>query len=240
MTSGGFNGKGGLTPPCLHKMQCRCFAKMSIILLLFLLDSWIVSAGAAQITLRSSSIFVNGRLVRGDFDYFENLMKQDHNVSHVVFEDCFGGYVDEGVKIGELIRLKRLSTIAKGQVQSSCAYAFLAGISRKFDSSFGVHLILLHATSNENAEKDIAAQANVALIPYLKILSSERLTSEILSLVRQSTLPFQGVVFVRENWIVVNTEKVAYCDGLERGNFKNCIVLPHVDALHLGVVTESK
>ena len=193
---------------------------------------------AAEMAVKDSSIVMSGKLVHGDFDQFKMAIEAEYKIGQVVFENCLGGYVDEGIKIGELIRLKKLSTVAKGQVQSSCAYAFLAGARRRFDSGIGAHLILLHATHNEDARKDIASQANAALIPYLQLLSGGKLTPEILDLVKRSTLSSQGVVFVRENWMIVNTEKVAYCDGSQHGNLNGCLRLPHVDAFQVGIVTE--
>lgn len=227
-----------MKPLRLRNMQCRSLSILVIALLFFVLSVRSDCANAAQMTIKNASVILSGKLVHGDFDRFESLIDSRPMIVQVVFENCFGGYVDEGIKIGELIRLRRFSTIAKGQVQSSCAYAFLAGVSRRFDSGFGAHLILLHATHNESAEKDVASRANLALIPYLQILSGGKLTPEILSLMKQSTTPSQGVVFVRQNWIIASTEKVAYCNGSEHGNLSDCLMLPHVDALQMGVVTE--
>ena len=195
---------------------------------------------AAEIAIENSSIVIKGKLSRGDFVIFEKSIDLRYKTNQVIFENCLGGYVDEGVKIGELIRSKGLSTVAKGQVQSSCAYAYLAGGSRKFDEGFGVDLILLHATRNEDAEKDVASRANLALIPYLQILSGGRLKPEILELIARSTMPSQGVVFVHENWFFLNREKVLYCDGAQHRGLEKCTLLPHSDAFREGIVTHRK
>ncbi|MBT2323615.1 hypothetical protein J7E62_14795 [Variovorax paradoxus] len=213
------------------------FAQARMIFALWSLSATIALAYSGEITVGDRALVVSGVLARGDFDKFKRLLESNEGVRRIIFQNCYGGATDEGARIAEFIRQRKMHTFAKSQVQSSCAFAFLAGDRRQFDAGFGAHLILLHGAHNEDPLNDVASRVNEILIPYIESLSHKKMPPLISRLILQSSQPGQGVVFVQKNWLIARMHETLYCDGTRR-SLAECRSLSQFDALQLGIVTE--
>lgn len=192
---------------------------------------------AATITTVNDAVIINGTLSEIDYEKLHSILSTNPKIDIVIFQNCMGGSVSAGYKIAQLIRAKQLQTVAKNQCQSSCAYAFLAGKKRRFDTTPGVHLILLHASRNADPNNDVAPIVNPALMRYLSYLTDNKLTPPVKNLIERSTFENQGVVFMQANYMFFSIRRTVYCDGSEHGDVGRCQTLENVDSLAQGVVT---
>ena len=198
-----------------------------------------INVQSATLERRDQSIVINGVLVEGDYESFIKIVKETTNAKVVVLNNCIGGLISVGFKISQLVSSFKLNTIAKGEANSACALVFLAGKERNFDSSFGVHSILLHAARNANRDINIAADVTAAMLRYIQYLSGKKISENILNLIEKSQKSNQGVVFLKENMEGYKLYKTVYCNGDEDGALAKCVELDNSDARLMGVVTDS-
>lgn len=192
---------------------------------------------ASTMIVKNSSLVISGILDESDNDKFDSFIHDNPKITTIIFDNCMGGIVSIGFKISQLILKKQLDTIASHECHSSCAYAFLAGKTRRFDSSRGVHAILLHLGRNADPKNDVSPYVNPALMRYITSLTDNKLTSSIKYLIEKSTLPSQGVVFISNNGLFFNNEKTVYCDGSQHDDIRKCKLLVDATATSLGITT---
>lgn len=217
-------------------MPCYQITHMKILIfVLFILIS--ESVCAANLTVETTVIRISGVLNNLDYERTAQLIDKNKQIDTVVFDNCMGGIVSIGYKISQLIQKAHLNTVAKNQVHSSCAYAYLAGTKRHFSFESGTHIMLLHVGRAIEGQPDVTATVNPALMRYLSYLTDNKLTPVIKSYIERSTLPTQGIFFITTNYLFYRVHKTVYCDGSESGDTNKCLVLSDADPLVLGIVT---
>lgn len=187
---------------------------------------------AATLAQHGNKLIVSGPLQTDD------LTERDlSNVQALVFEQSLGGTVEAALKYVEIIKTRRLNTIARGKCYSACAIAFLAGKERRADTSTMITAVLLHVARKKTKLGEREFSNNDALMGVIDELTGRRLTPQVRELVRSSWGEAAGVVFVFGPGLFGPRLKTLYCDGSQGTDTSKCKLLENADALELGIVT---
>lgn len=214
------------------------YQKLKVISLFYLIVfGYHISCFSAEINSFKSVITIKGVLNSGDDEIFLRTLVNNEATKSVVFSSCLGGSLQAGFKISQLIKRKKLNTVAKDECHSSCAYAFLAGAKRTFDPSIGSHFLGIHATTATNGTYEEQEERNRALIRYLSYLLDYKLPEKIKSLIFESRGVGKGVVFIAKNSMFGNSElETRYCNGTENKNIKKCQKIENIDVISIGII----
>lgn len=120
-------------PRRIHKADRRRFIIIHIIILAALglyLSVGMVEARAIKLTRNFQP---------GSAEAFERALTSDIDT---VILDVTGGYLNEGLKIGRIIRARKLKTVVPTNASclSACAEAFLAGVGQKIEGVVAFHV----------------------------------------------------------------------------------------------------
>jgi hypothetical protein len=184
---------------------------------------------ASNIRVEGVKIIISGVILDNDSSTFEKFVISHPNVTLVEFSECVGGLVREGYKIAESIRKRRLSTVIRGSCMSSCAYAFLAGVTRSVVADQGIHMLFLHLARNvENPKDPEMIKLNVVLARYIDFLTNGVIEPRLMDLIQRSTEANQGLAFLVKNDTNSRTIEVRYCSGtlMEFSRVNRCNLVP--------------
>lgn len=191
-----------------------------------------LNAVAATLAQHGDMLHVSGALQSEDL-----LNRNLGGVRTVVFEQCLGGTVEAALKYVEVIRERRLNTLARGKCYSACAIAFLAGNERRAESETTITAVLLHVARKKTPSGEREFSGNDALMNVIDDLTGRRLTTQVRELVRSSWKEDAGVVFVFGPGFFSPRLKTLFCDGTQGMDTSKCQVLKNADAQVLGIVT---
>ncbi len=107
-------------------------------------------ASAADFRVEGETLLLDGTILRGDADTFRGMLGSNPDVKRVSINSP-GGDLLTGLKLGEIIRERKLETYVEGGVReaaSAAAYAFMGGQTRviKGTRGVGVHAFYTPAT----------------------------------------------------------------------------------------------
>ena len=192
---------------------------------------------AAEIKIIDSRIVVNGMLMRHDGEQLKKLLNETEKIDAIVFENSPGGSVVAAFEFAELIKQRRLNTIVKGKCYSACAYAFLAGKKRTFDSGSQLNGIMLHVARTTKNDEIIEYSENYKIMNELDKMTGNKLPDSIKELIRKSWRQSDGVLIVSKNYYLFKRQEIMYCDGTQGSDASKCTRINDVDAIALGILT---
>lgn len=102
-------------------------------------------AAAGTIRFAGERLLIGGHITDEDTRTLARALREDPQLTTLVFEQCSGGTISAAYGFADLIKLRRLQTVASGSCASACALAFLAGARRSFGNSIAVNWVGLHA-----------------------------------------------------------------------------------------------
>jgi hypothetical protein len=147
--------------------------------LLLSLVAALISSPASGLTysLRKGAdpvILAKGEIQKGDAENLRTLLARGPGVVAIEF-DSPGGSLEEGLRIGVLIRDKRLATRVRAGAEcaSACVYAFVGGLVRDADrgAKIGIHMAsLMFADAYIRDLKRILLQSDLSLDSRIRLI----------------------------------------------------------------------
>jgi hypothetical protein len=195
-------------------------------------------ACGATNTVNAGQVHVSGTLSDADVPVFLALLDSAPTPTTVVFDKCKGGTLSAATKYANAIRQRQLRTVARHQVSSGCALAFLGGVKRSFDDGVGVTTIGLHVARRADGSGPSAELLNMRLLTFMDDLTGRKLGEPVLRMLAKSWTEASGVYFVSVNLFLFRQDRAMYCDGTEAGDSAKCLRLDGIDAFSQGIVTE--
>lgn len=196
-------------------------------------------ADAGTIRFADERLLIGGDITDEDTRTLARALREDPHLTTLVFEQCRGGTLSAAYGFADLIKLRRLQTVASGPCASACALAFLAGARRSFGASSALNWVALHAARRPDGSGPSSDALNRQMLGTLKTFTSGKLSSELLQLIAKSWSARSGVFFVRAGGELSSRDGVWYCDGRQGSDPPHqCKRLPGFDPLSQGIVTE--
>ncbi len=204
-------------------------------MMLFFMGTAITSPAIATVLVNSEGdIVISGFIDSAVVQEVSGLVKaRSAHAYRLVFEDCHGGQVGPSTMLAILVDTNKISTVAKKQCTSGCALAFIAGRNRTVDTKMDAALIGLHNAHTPNGEP---TRNPDSLLKRLDMYSGYRLRGEVREMIRASTNPRTGVLFIFGQDGTDEKDSVRYCDEKAHSNPHRCRALDGVTAMSLGIV----
>lgn len=212
-----------------------CMIFKFIVAFVFFTYIFNVKLNAAEVRSVNDHVVISGVLDRGDVEKLKQILSDDPKLSKVVFEDSPGGSVFTALKFAEIIKMKKLDTVVKGKCYSACAYAFLAGKNRSFDSGSQLNGLLLHVGRVTDGDQISEYSGNDKLMSQLDGMTEGKLSESIKVLIRKSWGQFEGVLIVSKNYYLFKREEIMYCDGAQKSDASKCTRIDGVDIHKIGI-----
>lgn len=194
--------------------------------------------GAAEIKTIDNRIFVSGTLNPFDGEKLQQSLQSSPKVEEVIFENSPGGSLATALEFAKLIRQRKLNTVVKGKCYSACAYAFLAGQVRTFDSGAQLNGLMLHVGRITKDGKERESSENDKIMLQLDEMTGNQIPDSIKALIRKSWKESEGVLIVSQNYFLWRREEVMFCDGTQGLDASRCTRIPGTDAKTLGILTK--
>lgn len=159
---------------------------------LFLLASQVAPA-CADVQINSDQLIINGKLTNDDADKVVDAFNQ-HQISVVVFQNSPGGEWRAGMRIGNFLAARNITTRIEGMCASSCTLAFLGGTRREIAEPAQRPILFFHAPYAQNQQKPL----KTLLLPFLSWIESRTqspLDPKFTEALSQSTSILAGVFF---------------------------------------------
>lgn len=195
-------------------------------------------ACCATNSVEDGRVLVSGTLADADVPVFLALLDADPRPTTVVFDHCLGGTLSAAYGYARAIRQRELRTIARHQVSSGCALAYLAGVKRGYDSSAGMTAIALHVGRKADGSGPSPELVNMRMLSYMIDLTDRKLSEPVQQLIARSWSEASGVMFLSWNYFLLRWGTVVYCDGTQGRDLGKCLRLDGVDAFSQGIITE--
>jgi hypothetical protein len=194
-------------------------------------------SNAAELKITNNQITINGKLNIEDVTKLESLITNSKSIDEIVFENSEGGAVEAAFGLARLIKLNNLNTVAKGKCFSACAYAFLAGRIRKFDSGSQINGLSFHLARIVKNGVVMQSPDNEMIMMELDNMTGNKLPDSVKALIRKSWEEYNGVNIVSKNFYLFTWQEVTYCDGSQKLDPSKCKRIYGVDPYTLGILT---
>ncbi len=190
----------------------------------------------AQIDVNSSYTFT-GSINIDSLDVFENALKSK-KIKTVIFTDCDGGNLAAGLSIARLIKINELNTIASGKVLSSCAFAYLGGVSRIVDASKKNNAIKFHGGRNIQTDEPLGLALNQSALKLLFEFTDFKFNKTIEDIILNTKSDDEGVIFLRFQGGGKIRDMTVYCPPGVNMKPEKCKKLDGITLESEGIVTK--
>jgi ATP-dependent protease ClpP protease subunit len=203
-------------------------------------------SASAEVVVQGDTIFVRGSIVEEHQTF--RVAANDPNVKQVVFQDCQGGGITDGLVINKIIEMKKLRTVVDGDCISACAIAFMGGSIRSEKRKLiGSNTVGFHGARRINGVPDEKLVSDAMLIGVNKFMlstidrqSNFQLSEDVKSFISETPSATNGVYF-RTSFGVFGKKRTTYhCPKDERqaGQYGVCKTISNSDPVALGIYTE--
>ncbi len=134
-------------------------------------------ARAAEFRVEGETLFLDGEITRGDLAQFSGMLTSHPDVKRLSINSP-GGDLDTGLRIGEMVRKRKLETYVEGglrEAASAAAYIFMGGETRIIKGTRGVGVHAFYSPAAE-VRKMIKQKSGDELVTTLN--EFERRTQE--------------------------------------------------------------
>ena len=195
--------------------------QLTALLFVALLAYRAIPASAMEIHAETSQLILSGPLYGFEMNQFMSALTP--NVTTVVFRNSGGGDFAAGLNLAATIRQKGLTTVAQGYCISSCANAFLGGVSRHLADSMsylGFHGHYVNRTTPSQSR--IGEMRN-----FYAEYTGGKVSDDLVLLWMQK--PRSGLVYFYK--------RTTYsCNGIEQKRPSGCEMIPQ-RAMDQGIIT---
>jgi hypothetical protein len=195
---------------------------------------------AMEVKVVNDTLILSGPVIQGDIQRFQEALAANPGIGTVVLRNSWGGHVDSGYRIGELIREKGLSTVVSGHCVSSCSRMFLGGKERRFSNDFSLErtFVGFHGHYDAKGQLNRALVERFGLLEWIIKFSDGKADRELVQRWINIELNTGMVAFMHpQTRTFFRTEKTFNCVGREQSRPLGCSTLA-VTALDMGVITD--
>lgn len=206
---------------------------LQILMICFIL----LGCTSASQALNGDVLTITGELQKKSYETFDLKLKS-RKISKVIFKNCVGGSTRDALLIAFKIRTNNINTMASGQVQSACAFAFLGGTTRKIDPEDGDHLIMFHGELDPANLKPVGVEKNRAMLDVLYKFVGVSFGSDVQNIILNTQNSNEGVYFLRQQSNGAFVDYTYYCDGKSIVNASNCKKIDRLSLESEGIITQ--
>jgi hypothetical protein len=188
----------------------------------------------------NDTMILSGPVVHGDIQRFNEALAANPGIGTVVLRNSWGGHVESGYRIGELIRKRGLSTVVSGHCVSSCSRMFLGGKERRFSNDYSLErtFVGFHGHYDAKGQLNRALVERFGLVEWIIKYSDGKADRDLVQRWINIELNTGMVAFMHpQTRTFFRSEKTFYCVGREQSRPLGCSTLA-VTALDMGVVTD--
>ena len=195
---------------------------------------------AMEAKVVNDTMILSGQVVHGDIQRFNEALAANPGIGTVVLRNSWGGHVESGYRIGELIRKHGLSTVVSGHCVSSCSRMFLGGKERRFSNDYSLErtFVGFHGHYDAKGQLNRALVERFGLVEWIIKYSDGKADRDLVQRWINIELNTGMVAFMHpQTRTFFRSEKTFYCVGREQSRPLGCSTLA-VTALDMGVVTD--
>ena len=195
---------------------------------------------AMEAKVVNDTMILSGPVVHGDIQRFNEALAANPGIGTVVLRNSWGGHVESGYRIGELIRKRGLSTVVSGHCVSSCSRMFLGGKERRFSNDYSLErtFVGFHGHYDAKGQLNRALVERFGLVEWIIKYSDGKADRDLVQRWINIELNTGMVAFMHpQTRIFFRDEKTFFCVGREQLRPLGCSTLA-VTALDMGVVTD--
>ena len=195
---------------------------------------------AMEAKVVNDTMILSGPVVHGDIQRFNEALAANPGIGTVVLRNSWGGHVESGYRIGELIRKRGLSTVVSGHCVSSCSRMFLGGKERRFSNDYSLErtFVGFHGHYDAKGQLNRALVERFGLVEWIIKYSDGKADRDLVQRWINIELNTGMVAFMHpQTRTFFRSEKTFYCVGREQSRPLGCSTLA-VTALDMGVVTD--
>ena len=195
---------------------------------------------AMEAKVVNDTMILSGPVVHGDIQRFNEALAANPGIGTVVLRNSWGGHVESGYRIGELIRKRGLSTVVSGHCVSSCSRMFLGGKERRFSNDYSLERTFVGFQGHYDAKGQLnrALVERFGLVEWIIKYSDGKADRDLVQRWINIELNTGMVAFMHpQTRTFFRSEKTFYCVGREQSRPLGCSTLA-VTALDMGVVTD--
>ena len=204
-----------------------------------------IPTSAIELRVERDRLVVTGPMMADDdFELLSVLIANQGQIRIVHFHDIAGGDLPASIRMGRIIRARQLDTIASSYCFSSCAFAFLGGVNRRFawDEAGTVALLGYHGASHPLKPGDDLAQVQALIGDYLAEMTGQRFDRVLI----ERTLRLRGY----EMFVFVDATRRGEISALtaiecplsatinQNMHVDRCVPIDGISAWQQGVVTD--
>ncbi len=206
--------------------------------LLLALAALLATGNATALTLeRRGALLIAGGEVGNDLVRFEQALAGG-GVSTVVFTQSPGGDLWTAIRIGRLIADRGLRTVVAGRCLSACAIMFIGGRERRVAAGLapGEAWLGLHGGHNRDT-RQVDPQLQPQIYAFFRQQLGERFDAAVMNRALYDMADAQAMLVVPVP-PGGRAKPVMHCPTAQRTP-ERCQVLPELDALRLGLLTDA-
>jgi hypothetical protein len=188
----------------------------------------------------NDTMILSGPVVHGDIQRFNEALAANPGIGTVVLRNSWGGHVESGYRIGDLIRKRGLSTVVSGHCVSSCSRMFLGGKERRFSNDYSLErtFVGFHGHYDAKGQLNRALVERFGLVEWIIKYSDGKADRDLVQRWINIELNTGMVAFMHpQTRTFFRSEKTFFCVGREQSRPMGCSTLA-VTALDMGVITD--
>jgi hypothetical protein len=196
-------------------------------------------APAMEFNLVGNTLVMSGPVVSDDLARLKDQLAIE-KVKLVLLHESPGGDLWNGLVLADRIREKQLATAVSGKCESACGMVFLGGVQRSFSNGRPLPktMVGLHGAHDVNT-KVALPQVSTRMAYVIRTMTDGRYPSDLLDRTVYPKNP--------SDFIYTFHPRRFRPDGVPRGVMEclkqpdgqfNCTMIPGLDAIAIGVVTE--
>jgi hypothetical protein len=214
----------------ITKKQLHCF----FVFALFFLPA---SYGFASVGLAGDTITVEGFISYEDADKFVDLAYAA-NIKKVIFRNSEGGSWSAGLRIGNRIAARGITTVVEGYCGSACAMAFLGGSVRELSLASPEPVLIYHLPFSLDTKKTELSLAG-AYFSWIEEHTGKPINTQFKAAIESATRQGGGVYFYAEDDpnIIKYGGRTLLCTGDEKKIPRDCAQTETISAASLGFLT---
>ena len=197
------------------------------------------SALNASVVRDDDKLLIEGNLLNSDADSVVELINE-HVIHTIVFKNSPGGEWRAGMRIGNFISSKNITTIVEGVCASACTLAFLGGDKRKFSHQSNAPILFFHAPYSADNQRTIE-NLKRAFFSWIEYRTKKEIPVQF-SDAMNNTISARGGIFLfsADDPIVKSAGGgiTQICKGSEIRIPLDCERTDAISAVSLGIINE--
>ncbi|MBC3933372.1 hypothetical protein [Undibacterium curvum] len=190
----------------------------------------------AEVSVSGNTITVQGKLLNADADNLVELMNSN-SISTVVFKNSAGGEWRAGMRIGNFLAARNITTLVEGVCASACALSFLGGEKRQFSRAGQAPILFFHVPYSASEQTTIE-NLKPAFFSWIESRTKRKIDPIFANGIDSSLSVRGGVFFFSSKDPIVKSQGgvTQICKGNEFRIPLDCEKMEEISALSMGIV----